>query len=358
MFAEKAYSPHGLFLMATTIFCVLSGAVLLSYAGIKLYKRPLYWLAAGSLFFPIVFATARYLLLTAPTQTIFDTCLKLQTFAGIASVIASFTVLIALITQKYSAILVFGMAVPVFLSAVGSVAVLQTDPVAITDFFPVASFVLFSGYYCWFSQKLFPELSTAPEALLNESNDIVFVFDERGRLMRASPNSSEVLRVRENMMREEFDAMLNESAILYEDNTLSLTTVSGIKYYQSSETTVKKKGNTPLATVLMFSDVTEITALKAQLNKKNEELEALNTQLDRYIKISERLEAEEQKEMAVLELKRAIGHRIEELTQGIEAADAPQNLTGLIEACRDIMAGVRQAVFRLANKEDGGRKDD
>ncbi len=212
--------------------------------------------------------------------------------------------------------------------------------------------------YIWRSKQLFPELAATPEALLKESNDLILVFDARERLMRASPNCAELFRIRDNMMLGEFRDILNETSTIREDKTVSLAAASGMKYYQLSETSVKTRGGAPLATVLMFFDMTEITELKAQLDRKNEELGALNAQLETYIKTSEKLEAEEQKEMAVRELEQAFGQKIEELTLKIEAADASQNLPGLIEACREIMAGVRQTVSRLTQTEEGEQKDD
>mgnify|MGYP000944159879 CR=1 FL=1 len=356
MFAEKAYSPHGVLLITATIFCVVSGAILLSSAGVKLYKKPLYWLAASSLFILIIFAAVRYMLLIAPTHIVFQAIIKLQTIAGIMAACVPFLVLIFLIIRKHSASIVFGMAVIAITNTAGIVVVLRTDPVSITDFFSSGSFVLFCGYYLLCTKKLFPELAAAPEALLKESNDLILVFDARRRLMKASPNCAELFRIRDNMTLEEFEDILNEISTIREDKIVSLAASSGVKYYQFSETSVKTRSGTPLATVLMFSDVTEITELKAQLSGKNEELGALNAQLETYIKTSEKLETEEQKEMAVRELEQAIGQKIEELTCGIEASDALQNLPRLIEACRDIMAGVRQTVSRLTKTEEGELK--
>lgn len=358
MFAEEAYSPHSVLLMAVTVLCAVSGAFLLAVAGVKLYKRPLFWVAAATLLFPIVFSVTRVMLLIAPTQLIFEAYLKLQTVAGVASVVAPFLMLAVLIIRRHSANLVIATAVLSLLNIIGASVALKTEPLAALDFYPAVFYIVFCCLYIWRSKQLFPELAATPEALLKESNDLILVFDARERIMRASPNCVELFRIRDNMMLGEFRDILYETSTIHEDKTVSLVAASGMKYYQISESSVKTRGGAPLATVLMFFDMTEITELKAQLDRKNEELGALNAQLETYIKTSEKLEAEEQKEMAVHELEQAIGQKIEELTLKIEAADASQNLPGLIEACREIMAGVRQTVFRLTQTEEGEQKDD
>jgi len=358
MFAVEAYSPHGVLLMAVTVLCVVSGAVLLAVAGVKLYKRPLFWVAVATLLLPIVLSVTRFMLLIAPTHIIYEACFKLQTIAGVSSVVAPFLMLAVLIIRRHSANLIIGAAVLSLLNVIGTSATLKTEPLAALDFYPASIYFVFCCLYTWRSNQFFPELAATPETLLKELNDIILVFDVRERLMRASPNCAELFRIRDNMTLGEFRDILNETATIREDKTVSITTATGMKYYQLSETSVKTRDGAPLATVLMFFDMTEITVLKAQLDRKNEELGALNAQLETYIKTSEKLEAEVQKEIAVHELEQVIGQKIEELILKIEAVDASQNLPGLIEACREIMAGVRQTVSRLTQTEEGEKKDD
>jgi len=52
----------------------------------------------------------------------------------------------------------------------------------------------------------------------------------------------------------------------------------------------------------------------------------------------------------ISELERTIGQKIEELSRELESDDALQKQPRLIDTFRDILAGVRQAVFRLVNK--------
>jgi len=159
----------------------------------------------------------------------------------------------------------------------------------------------------------------------------------------------DVFCCRERMNREEFNALLKAVIIVNDDITVSIDTTSGRKYYQKSETAVKAWGGILRATVLIFSDVTEITELKAQLHEKIEKLEAINVHLEATLRTSEKLEAEIQKEIMISELERTIGQKIEELSRELESDDALQKLPQLIDTCRDILAGVRQAVFRLVN---------
>lgn len=351
MFADKAYSLHGVLFMAAMIFCVVSCSFLLAFTGEKLYKRPLFWISAATLLFLAAFVVSRYLLLIAPVQTVFEAVLKIQTITGMGSAIAPFVILIVFIIQKYPGRLIIVLAVIALSNIVGTAAVLRLNPLNITDFYPVAGYFVFYGFFFWSYKKLFPELIIVkPEAFLKGSNDLIFVFDSRGRLLRASPALPDVFCCREGMNREEFNAVLKAVTIVNDDKTVSIDAASGRKYYQTSETAVKAWGGILHATVLMFSDVTEITELKAQLHEKIEKLEAINIHLEATLRTSEKLEAEMQKEIMIRELERTIGQKIGELSRALESNDALQNLPRLIETCRDIMAGVRQAVFRLVNK--------
>lgn len=354
MFAAEAYSLHAVALMAATIICVLSGAILLGLVAERLHKRPLFWMASAMFLFLSVFAVVRFVLLIAPTQTIYHAVRKVQAVAGVLSAAAPLLVLFALIIRKYSASLIFWMAVISFLNAAGAVAVLQTEPLSGVDFCPAASFFAFYGFYLWSSQNLFPELSVAsPEAFLKGLDDLILVFGSSNRLMKANHNAKDVFHPHEGMAREEFDAVLKKTAAVHEDKTIAFITPSGRRYYQQSETIVKKRGGALLATVLMFSDVTEMTVLKSELNDRNERLKAQGKKLEAYINTGERLEAEEQKEMVVREIEQVIGQKMERLTQEMESGEASKNLPRIIETCRDIMTGVRLAVSGLIKTEEG-----
>lgn len=359
MFADQAYSLHAVALMAATIICVLSGAVLLALVGEKLYKRPLFWIAMAMFLFLTAFAVVRFVLLIAPTQTIYDVVIRLQTVAGVMSAAMPLMILLVLIIRKHSASIISGMAVVAFLNVTGTAAVLQAEPVGSADFYPAVSFFAFCGFCLWSSKNLFPELTVvSPEAFLKGLDDLILVFDKSSRLMKANRNATEVFHLHEGMAREEFDAVLKEIATVHEDKTIALVTLSGKRYYQHSETTVKKRGGVPLATVLMFSDVTEMIVLRSELNDRNEQLKVQGEKLEAYIKTAERLEAEEQKEMVVCEIEQAIGQKIEGLTREMGSGEALQNLPRIIETCRDIMAEVRLAVSGLLKTEKGDDRDD
>ena len=359
MFADQAYSLHAVVLMAATIICVLSGAVLLALVGEKLYKRPLFWMAMAMFLFLTAFAVVRFVLLIAPAPAIYDVVRKLQTIAGVMSAAASLMILLVFIIRKHSASLILGMAVIAFLNVAGTAVVLRTEPVSSVDFYPAASFFAFCGFCLWSSKNLFPELTVvSPEAFLKGLDDLILVFDSSGRLMKASRNATEVFHLHEGMARGEFDTVLKEVAGVHEDKAIELVTLSGKRYYQHSETTVKKRDGAPLATVLMFSDVTEMTVLKSELSDRNERLKAQGEKLEAYIKTVERLEAEEQKETVVREIEQTIGQKMKGLTWEMESGEASQNLPRIIETCRDIMTGVRLAVSGLVKTEKGDDRDD
>jgi|GEM_PF-2124802 len=359
MFANQAYSLHAVALMATTIICVLSSAVWLGLVSEKLYRRPLFWMTMAVLLFLTAFAVVRLVLLIAPTQTIYDVVRRFQTIAGAVSAFALLMVLLALIIRKYFIKYITVLTVIIFLHTAGVAAVLQTKPIGVADFYPVASYLAFCSFCLWSSKILFPELTVVSlETFLNGLDDLIVVFDRSGRLMKANCNVAEVFHSYEGMVREEFDNVFKEVAAVQEDGTISLVTLSWKRYYQYSETIVEKRGGVPLATVLMFSDVTEMTVLKSELNDKNERLKTQGEKLEAYIKIAEKLESEEQKEMATHEIKQAIGQKIEDLAQEMESEETSQNLSRLIEACRDTMAEVRLTVSRLIKTEEGDEKND
>ena len=359
MFADQAYSLHSLALMASVIICLLCSAVLLALLGAKLYKQPLFWMAAAMLLSLTVFSVVRFLLLIAPAQTIYDLIKKLQTAAGVMWVAVSLMIFIALIIKKHSVSIIFGMAVIVFINAAGAAAVLKTDPVSIADFYPAVSYFAFCGFCLLHSRTLFPELTgLSPEAFLNDSSDLILVFDRRGRLMKASYNAMEVFHLSETMTLQEFNSVLKGLAAVHEDKTIELAALSGKRYYQQSETAVTKRSGALLATVVMFSDVTDMTVLKSELKDRNEELKMQGEKLKEYIKTVEKLEAEEQKEMVVREIQQAIGQKMEDLAQEMESGEASQNLPQIIESCRSIISGVRLALSGLAKTEKGGKSDD
>jgi len=167
MFGDKAYSLHGVLFMAAMTLCVVSCSILLAFTGEKLYRRPLFWISAATLLFMTVFVVLRYLLLIAPVQTVFEAVLKIQTIAGMGSAIAPFVILVVFILQKFPVYLVIVLVVIALSNAAGTAAVLQLNPFNITDFYPVAGYFVFYGFFFWSYKKLFPELIIIkPEAFL------------------------------------------------------------------------------------------------------------------------------------------------------------------------------------------------
>lgn len=176
--------------------------------------------------------------------------------------------------------------------------------------------------------------------------------------MKTSCNAMEVFHLSEAMTLQEFNSVLKGLAAVHEDKTIELAALSGKRYYQQSETAVTKRSGALLATVVMFSDVTDMTVLKSELKDRNEELKMQGEKLKEYIKTVEKLEAEEQKEMVVREIQQAIGQKMEDLAQEMESGEASQNLPQIIESCRSIISGVRLALSGLAKTEKGGKSDD
>ncbi len=359
MFADQAYSLHTVGLMAATIICVLSVAVLLALGGEKLYKRPLFWMLIAMLLSLAAFAALRFVLLIAPTENIYNAVRKIQTAAGAVAAAAPLIVLLALIIRKYSAGLIFALAVISFLNILGTAIVLQTGALSSMDFYPAASFFVFCGFCLFFSKNLFPELSAlSPEVFLNEPQDIILVFDRWGKLMKANKNAMEVFNPHEAMAREEFDAVLKRDSTVHGDKTIALFNQGEKRYFQYSETRVKKRGDALLATVLIFSDISEIMLLKSELGDRNQRLKAQGEKLAAYIKTVESLEAEEEKEKIVRRIEQAIGERLEGLAREMESDKASENLPRIIATCREIMAGVRLAVSGSAKTGEGDKRDD
>jgi len=359
MFADKAYSQHGVLLMVAVILCVVSCSVLLAYAGEKLYRKPLFWISAMVLLLSTGFVVLRYLLLIAPVQPIAEIVSDVQIITGIGSGSASLILLVTLIIQKYQAGLIFVLSFISLLNLAGIGVVLRSNPLSIADLYPAAGYLAFLGFFIWSSKKLFPELSVRKsEVFLKGSTDLIFVFDNSGKLLKASFELPETLCCREGMTRDEFDSTLREAATVIDDKTVIIDTACGKKYYQTSETLVKAWGGVLRAVVLILFDVTELMELKAQLNEKNEELDIRNVQLEAALRNSERLESEMHKEKIIRELELIIGHKIDDMTRRMECVESKQNLSDLIKTCRGIMEDVRFVVSRLLKGEGENIRDD
>lgn len=98
------------------------------------------------------FAALRFVLLIAPTENIYNAVRKIQTAAGAVAAAAPLIVLLALIIRKYSAGLIFALAVISFLNILGTAIVLQTGALSSMDFYPAASFFVFCGFCLFFSK--------------------------------------------------------------------------------------------------------------------------------------------------------------------------------------------------------------
>lgn len=176
--------------------------------------------------------------------------------------------------------------------------------------------------------------------------------------MKANKNAMEVFNPHEAMAREEFDAVLKRDSTVHGDKTIALFNQGEKRYFQYSETRVKKRGDALLATVLIFSDISEIMLLKSELGDRNQRLKAQGEKLAAYIKTVESLEAEEEKEKIVRRIEQAIGERLEGLAREMESDKASENLPRIIATCREIMAGVRLAVSGSAKTGEGDKRDD
>ena len=354
MFADQAYSLHAVALMAVTLACVLASAFLLALGSEKLNRQPLFWLTAGLFLSLTIFALLRFLLLIAPTPAIFEIIIKLQAGVGMIGTGSPFAVLLTLINRSPSRGLVFALTTLALLGIPGTSAVLRSSPLSFADFCPAALFFAFCSVYLCFYEELFPELSALlPDALLSEPQDLILVFDKSGRLVKANSNAAKVFATHEGMMRPEFDAILKDNAIVRDNKTIGLITSSQSRYYQHSETSVEAASGAPLATVLVFSDVTDMTVLKSILRRKNEQLKRQAGKLRAYIRTEERLKIEGQREKLAQEIEQTIGQKLKKLTREIGSPEAPENLLSLIEDCREIMVEVRLAVSELIRAGEG-----
>lgn len=358
MFADQAYSLHTLALLALIIVCLLSGAVLLALLGVKLFKVPLFWITAAIFLLLLTFAAVRFLLLIAPTEVIYHRVIKLQTLMGFVSALAPFLFLLALIFGKHSMKFIFVMFLMSSFNLLGVLAVLKADPISIRDFYPAVSYFIFCGFCIYFYKNLFPQLShISLETFLNETHDLVLVFDNSNRLMKANSKAMETFQTHEDMNLQEFDAVLKELIGFNKDKTMKLLCLSERRYYQYSKTIVEKQSGLLLATVLMFFDVTEMTLLQAELRDRNRQLRIQGEKLKEYIKTLERLETEEQKEIIIHEIQQVMEEKMEKLTQEMESDQASQNLPGIIESCRGLMTEVRTVLSRLVKTDKGGNRD-
>lgn len=358
MLAEQAYSYHVVALMAATISCLLAGAILMAFVGEKLYKQYFFWLALFVLFSPLIFSVARFLILVAPSKTIYERVCKFQAFWGVVSAVMLFVFIFALVFRVASGKLVLVMTVIALFNLALTVLTITQAPYGREDFYPSLTFLMLLISFWRCSKRLFPELSLLSlESFINSLDDLVLVFDKSEKLIKANSKALEFLNLKEDMNFSDLEDELNKNTIKHEDSIFEFSYENTQKYFQQSKTKVLKRDSL-LATVVMLSDVTEMSVLKDKLSLGNELLRIQGKKLEDYIETGKELAAEEQKEMIVQKIEEVIGQELHDLIKQMESQDASQQVSHFINVCRAIMSSVRQALSSLMEGKEGDDLND
>jgi Zn-dependent metalloprotease len=235
------------------------------------------------------------------------------------------------------------------------------------DFLSILDFGIYSIILIFLRGSLFVELSPVSiDNFMQELDDIVLIFEKDKKLIDTNKKARETFPfLHDGLMINEFLKKLKIMTIskkpVGQNEEIALSLPNGIRYYQFDKTQVKDKKGNSQATVLIFHDITEESLLEKELACKNAEVAKLNIRLKAFLDTAEKLIEEEQKAKAEKEIKEMLGIKIKNLLSDIELISHNseyEKLPGLIEDCRDLMAGVRLALQKLIKKAGEDEIDD
>ena len=366
------YTPYTMLFIASTVICLSFGAFLCAYGVANVGKGLLYWTATITLLGVLSTLVTGLMALVSPSWELQDFYLTLQRFIGLLTIIPILLVLFGMLKIGCGG-RHFGAYGAVFLIHIVCVLNLWHNAAdKWVDYLLVLDFTVFSIFLLFSRHSLFLELSPISiDNFMQELDDIIIIFDRNEEFIDANRQAKEWCPYLKNgLPLSEF--LENISAItisnekieiknlaLHEEINLSLTT--GNRYYQINTTWVKNKKGIIQATVLVFHDITVKSLLEKELEDKNSELEELNIKLKAYLDKAEKLVEEEQKAKAAREVEETIGVQIAQLLEELEsmnADDDQEKLSGMIDNCREVMAGIRLAVHKLMQDSGKDVEDD
>lgn len=367
-----AYTPYAMLLIASTIACVVCGALLCAYGCIKVGRGFLFWMVMLALIGILALPVMGFLALVSPSLELQNSYLDLRRFIALLAVIPLSGLFLGMY-RRGCALKLYGLFGLVFLLHIICVFYLWGNPPgALADYLPIINFGIFGVLLTLSGRSLFVELSPVSiDNFMQELDDMILIFDQSGNLADANRQAKKSWPLLHggltiNEFLEQLQAVTiskkgTEKNGTEQDEELVLSFSHGIRHYQYMETLVRDNKGEIQATVINFHDITEESLLEKELAEKNNELEELNVRLKAFLDTAEKLVAEEQKAKAAKEIKETVGASLEKLLSRLESlspGDKQEKLPELIENCRETMAGVRLAMQKL--KTDGGKdgKDD
>jgi len=365
------YTPYTLFFASIITICVMISALLNAYIAIKVRKDLLFWkhFLVQTVF--LIWLCGKLLELVSPTQAFINMNLTVQKIG--VSLLFPALLLFLFVPAKYKMDrkLIFRLCAVSVAVLVCAAAIFFSVPEWVLDFSPVCTFLLWNVVTFFQRRNIFAELSNMSiDAFMDKIEDAVLIFDRSQKLMDSNQNAKILFSFIDTTLTiEDFYCRINErivsgnmlsaiDAACFEPTEIGLEVSGKTRYFQYCATTVKNKKNISSATILTFHDVTEKALLLRELEHKNARLDELNDALKNYIRVAHRLEDEQEKNRAVMEIQQTIGQSVAELLIGLEALKTvgstqeetiKNKLSQMIENCRTVMSDIRQSVERLTS---------
>lgn len=366
------YTPYTLSFMMLITCCIIFSGVFNSYIMVKVRKTILLWGYMLVQALLLMWMSGKLLEFVSPTIELRDTYIVLQKYVCII-LLPAFLVFAAGMRRYSTGNELIPGLIFVFLVVLGcTIYAYYGNNRFFSDFAAVLGFLIFNAFTYIKRRGIFAELSDISiDVFMEKLDDAVLIFDSDEKLIDFNKNAEALVHGFEHIGKmNEFIEALNKELMTGEriaaesDNCLEPVEIgvlgpSGEKYYIFSITTVKNKRNVTVAVVLTFHDITENKMLLLELDKKNAELDCLNTRLKDYITMTSRLEEEREKNRAALEIQKTIGCSITGLLTELEILRSMDNANGravgeklseTIDKCRFIMSEIRIAVEKLMSQ--------
>jgi len=372
------YTPYSLLFMVVVTICIILSALLIAYFTVMTKRKYLFWCYLFVQTCLLVWLCSKILELIAPVQEIMLIHLKFQ-IVGVCLLIPALVLFyIALRKRKTGKklrlyIIIAGIAI--LTCAAGAVL---TVPKWIFDYSPICAFLLWNGFIFHKRRSIFTELSEMSiDAFMERAEDAILIFDRAGKLMDYNRHAKVIFPFINNEYTIDcFNSYLRLQIISgsiisaakndAKPQEISLTYDGSTHYYMFAQTELKNNKNLLIATILTFHDITEMTLLVDELEKKNLQLEELNSKLKDYIAVSHRLDVETEKNRAVMKIEETLGQHIAELLGDLETlektADSEsddmikEKLSQYIENGRSVMSDIRNTVESLTTYNEKEEK--
>ncbi|SMC34152.1 hypothetical protein [Papillibacter cinnamivorans] len=364
------YTLYTLSHIAALTACVILSALINAFLAVRVRKDALLavYLAVQALL--LLWIVGKILELVAPVLSVAQICAQAQWIVRLL-LLPVLALFFAFLRRKNKDGKFTALSAAVFL-ADAVLTLLPFFPVSfwVSDLSPELAFAVISTFAYWGRRDIFTGLSDLSiDLFADRIEDAVILFDSSDRFMDSNKNALKLFPFlgKRSSLRELYGYLAGHSGPNtslptlflpeFEPFDLALESGSGLRYFRVS---AARAGNeTRPSTVMTFSDVTERTKLLRDLEGKNRALKEKNEELKRYIDATSRLENEQEKYRAAMEIQQRIGQSIAELLIGLEAMETAavrgedpalgERLDRMIESCRMVMSEIRKSVSDLTD---------